>query len=250
MALKINVTWPEHLEQICIQMDCSKMEPISEKADKDDADITVDGAFGPGNRVYDDDRYRIGRGSEGPLECCGSGTDVEGPGADVEQTLVFLLESPHEHEYAARCIDRPLAPALGTTGRNIRDRLMCVIRGCNHIHSRLHRDVKVRVIIANPIQFQCSLVSVIQKVEKQWQMIRNHVWKALWSKLEIQNECKERLEEYRPDFIINACTSCGKEEIRDFLKTPGYFPNAHIYEVAHPSSWHFNEQNQKLRFIP
>lgn len=208
MALKINVTWPEHLEQICIQMDCSKMEPISEKADKDDADITVDGAFGPGNRVYDDDRYRIGRGSD------------------------------------------PLAPALGTTGRNIRDRLMCVIRGCNHIHSRLHRDVKVRVIIANPIQFQCSLVSVIQKIEKQWQMIRNHVWKALWSKLEIQNECKERLEEYRPDFIINACTSCGKEEIRDFLKTPGYFRNAHIYEVAHPSSWHFNEQNQKLRFIP
>lgn len=250
MALKINVTWPEHLEQICIQMDCSNMESISSKATKDGAQITVDGAFGPGNRVCDEDRYRIGRESEGPLECCESG-------APFDRTLVLLLESPHENEYANGCIDRPLAPALGETGRNIRDHLMHVIRECNHLYSCFGQDVKVRVMIANPIQFQCSLVSIIKNFSS-WKKARDDVWKALWNREPIRNEFGERLAGYCPNFVINACThdvgcdrrrcsrnpECKKNIIGAFLAEN--FGDRRRYEVPHPSSSHWKKDDRRL----
>ena len=251
MALKINVTWPENLGQICIQMDCGNMEPISSKATTDGAHITVDGAFGPGNRVCDEDRYRIGRESEDPLECCESD-------AHFDQTLVLLLESPHEKEYANGCIDRPLVPALGKTGRNIRDHLMHVIRECNHLYSCFEQDVNVRVMIANPIQFQCSLVSVIKHERGRWGKTRDLVWKTLWSQQSIRDDFRNRLERYHPDFIINACThdagckprcpggdpECRKQKIHDFLAERF----AHIYESPHPSGW-WSRGNRRLTHI-
>ena len=251
MALKINVTWPEPLPQVCIAMRCSGMAPISKRTTKDGVHITVDGAFGLSNRVCDEDRYRIGRESEGLLECCE-------PGADFEQTLVLLLESPHEHEYANNCVNRPLAPALGATGLNIRKHLMSVIGNCEHLYNRLASDVKVRVIVANPIQFQCSLVSVIKKKVPQWKKNRDAVWKALWSQQPILDEFRERLEGYRANFIVNACThdvtcrsirrdpECQKRKVRDLLVRD--FPNAHIYESPHPSSW-WRSGNRRLTHI-
>ena len=258
MVLKINVTWPERLPQVRIPTDCRRMVPISEKATKDEGavHITIDGAFDAGNRVCDDDRYRIRRDIARPLECCG-------PCADFDQTLVILLESPHEQEYAAGCIDRPIAPALGMSGKNIRDCLMSVIGNCNHLYDLLGRNV--RVIIANPIQFQCSLMSTIEyrsvRGKRNWRKVRDLVWKALWSRQAIQRDCRDRLIEYSPDFIINACThdercnsrwkvqrtphdrrslndctlGCRKRKVHLLLRN---FSSAHIYEANHPYRWH------------
>ena len=153
----------------------------------------IDGAFGQVNRVCDDDRYRINCQSNSPLEYCERGTAYG-------QTLVILLESPHKDEYLGNRIDRPIAPALGTTGRNIRDHLMSIIRKCHHIHSRLCPNT--RVILVNPIQFQCSLISVITSDAEtySWKKTRDAVWKALWDYKDIRNEFKGRLERYHPDF--------------------------------------------------
>ena len=257
MVLKINVTWPEPLPQVCIPMDCrGTMEPVSNKATTDGVHITVDGAFGLGNRVCDEDRYRFGRESEGPLECCESGTHFD-------QTLVLLLESPHEKEYANGCIDRPLVPALGTTGRNIRDYLIPIIRNCNHLYNLLEPEVMVRVIIANPIQFQCSLKSVIQyrnaHDKQEWKQVRNVVWKALWNREAIQRDFRERLINYHPDFIINACThdkgcggrclngrsfGCRKRRVRLLLEN---FCSAKKYEANHPVTW---GSQDRRRLVP
>ena len=241
MALKINVTWPERLPQVCIPIDCDDMEPTSEKATKEGAHITIDGAFGQGNRVCDHDRYRISRESQSPLECCR-------PCATYDYTLVILLESPHRDEYLNNCIDQPQAPALGSTGRNVRKHLMDVVNSCCHIRNRL--DKVTRVILANPIQFQCSLVWVIESNRSnRWKEVRDAVWKALWNQQAIRNECRERLKRHNPNFIINACThdleckprclngdqECRKRKVHDFLVEN--FPCAHIYAASHPSTW-------------
>ena len=266
MALKINVTWPRHLPQVCISIDCRDLEPISRKATRSGNHIVIDGAFGQGNRVCDDDRYRIDRQSNSPLECCDCLTAYE-------QTLVILLESPHKDEYFANCIDRPIAPALGTTGHNVQDYLMEVIHGCPDICQRLGQET-TRIIIANPIQFQTSLAAIIRvprqrgesneekkEREKREKKIRDAVWKALWDLPAIRDEFRGRLERYHPDFIINACThdlectsyyraqhdnkckmQCRKRKIRDFLKQK--FPCAHIYAAAvHPVSW--NDESRR-----
>ena len=153
MGLTINVTWPEDLH-FCVPTGCSDMRIISErKATRNGSHIEIDGAFGRINRVCDDDIYRINCRSRSPLECCQ-------PGAPHEQTLVILLESPHKYEYRLNCIDRPIAPAQGTTGRNIRDHLVGIVRNCQHISSNL--DGETRIILANPIQRQTSLASIIR----------------------------------------------------------------------------------------
>lgn len=254
MALKINVTWPRHLPQICIPIDCSDLESISRKAVKSGDHIVIDGAFGHGNRVCDDDRYRIDNQSSDPLKCCERG-------AAYEQTLVILLESPHKDEYLFNCIDRPIAPAIGETGENIRKYFMSVIRSCCHIHSHLVQ--KTRVILANPIQFQCSLVSVINSDAESdaWKETRDAVWKGLWSRQAIQNEFRERLERYHPDFIINACThdlgcnykcldedsECRVRQIHNFLAEN--LPYAYIYATAHPASAHWKRKKKKKDFL-
>ena len=253
MALKINVTWPRHLPQVCIPIDCRNMRPIF-KATKSGDHIVIDGAFGCGNRVCDDDRYRISGESQGPLKCCQ-------PYAPFDRTLVILLESPHKDEYGNDCIDCPKKPAQGTTGNNVRDHLMNVIRSCRHIHSCLGQET--RVILANPIQFQCSLVSVINSGAESdaWKKTRDAVWKALWDIQAIQDEFRVRLDGYDPDFIINACThdlecnpdcldiypECRKRKVHDFLV--GNFPDAHIYAAAvHPVTWHI-EDRRGLRLV-
>ena len=287
MALKINVTWPRHLPQICIPFDCSDLESISRKATKSGDDIVIDGAFGQGNRVCDDDRYRIDRRSNDPLECCERD-------AAFEQTLVIVLESPHKAEYLGNRIDRPIAPAVGRTGHNIRNHLMDVIRSCSHIHCRLVQET--RVILANPIPFQTSLASTIRvrrqsgesksgesksekrkreerERKKRENRIRDAVWKALWYRQAIRNGFKERLKGYGPKLIINACThdeGCeDKKCLNDLLEQPASepirprwckkrtiynflarnFPDAHIYATSHPASPNWKKKEKKKGFL-
>ncbi len=248
MALKINVTWPVDLGQVCIPIDSSEMAIIAtNKAIQLGGHITINNAFGADNRVCDEDRYRIGDQRIGPLERCQ-------PNAIYGKTLIILLESPHKYEYHNKCIDRPKGPAQKTTGNNIRDHLVNITSSCYHIHSRLGQDV--RVILANPIQFQCSLVSVVRS--PKWQKTRDAVWRALWDIQEIREEFRMRLRGYFPDFIINACThdggckpkciggdpQCRKRKLHDFLNCN--FPFAHIYTAAHPASGHWKGKGLTL----
>lgn len=244
MALNINVTWPEPLPQISIPIDCRHMTiknfQRATREGHDGCDITVGNAFGADNRVCDDDRYRIDHNSQSPLQRCESN-------APFERTLAIVLESPHESEYENNMIDHPLRPAMGKTGENIDEYLMHVVRSCALLHLGICR--RTRVVLVNPIQFQCSLVSVIKK-NKRWTKIRDRVWNALWSQQSIRDEFRSRLGVYRPDFIINACThdidcrrrrctknlECKKHKIRNFIAAHFESPTSK-YEIAHPCSW-------------
>lgn len=244
MALKINITWPRHLPQICIPIDCSDIEIASRTATRLDEHILIDSAFNEHNRVRDDDRYRIDSQCSGPLK-------YSERNAPYRQTLVIVLESPDKDEFLGNCIDRPIAPAVGATGRNIRCRLMDVINTCDHIQECLHQET--RVILANPIQFQTSLVSILRITSNDKDKrakLRDAVWNAIWSYEEIRCEFKKRLKGYSPDLLINACThdvgcnskvcplngECKKDKVREFLTSN--FAHAHIYEATHPCTWH------------
>ena len=261
MVLTINVTWPACLV-LRVPIDYSDVEPITRKSYRSGDDLVIDGAFGKDNRVCDDDRYRltyrIARQRDS-LECCQRG-------ASFERTLVVVLESPHMSEYQINCLDRPIGPAQGSTGHHIRDHLTSVLRSCRHVLACLDGR-PTRVILANPIQFQTSLASVVSVPKRQGEhhearkrrakKIRDAVWGALWARKETQDEFKVRLRSYCPDFIINACThdvgcdndhcdtnrECKKHKIGDFLRAD--FPCAHIYTANHPYNW-FNGNRRTL----
>lgn len=261
MALKIDVTWPAPLPRIYIPIDCRDMTIVDcERATREGFDIAVSGVFGQDNRVHDDDRYRIDHNSQSPLQYCE-------PCASFERTLAIILESPHRLEYRNNRINQPRAPAQGQTGYNIRDYLMCVIRNCDHLRLSIPR--RTRVVLVNPIQFQCSLVSVVgpsrrremtgKEKERFWKGTRDVVWKALWDQPLIRGEFRSRLARYRPDFIINACThdlscrccpnvgeECRKQKVHDFLLEKF---SAHLYSTNHPAAWGYGEGHRRVRFI-
>ena len=160
----------------------------------------------------------------------------EDPNSNYNKTIVIVLESPHKDEYL-RDVSQPIAPAQGSTGSNIQGYLDCVLRKSPALRDELE-DQETRVILANPIQFQTSLASVIQPSD--WHRVRNAVWRTIWSCQLMQDDFCARMESYSPDVIINACTSDLKHKIRAYLN--GRFSAPHRYEAHHPSVWNSDTQ--------
>lgn len=210
--------------------------------------VVIDHTFGAQNVVPDVDRYRFrlasGRIALRPHPVCETSPcsnryydmPPRDPNADYSKTIVIVLESPHKDEYL-RDVSQPIAPAQGSTGSNIQGYLDCVLRKSPALCDELE-DQETRVVLANPIQFQTSLASVIQP--SNWQRVRNAVWKKIWSCQSMRDNFNARMESYSPDVIINACTNNLKDKVRTFLY--GRFGAPHRYEAHHPSSWNSRTQ--------
>lgn len=245
-----------------------------DRAHADGDVITINDAFGPANVVPDVDRYRLHLDNRQIALQCHSNCQVARhlnhyndltavSTEDRNKTIVIVLESPHEDEYECN-VGQPIAPAQGSTGCNIQRWLDEVLRSCSALHHELREGT--RVLLSNPVQFQASLASIIDCSRKDkdgdmvWKKVRDAVWKALWCVQPIRDEFRNRLEIYRPDFVINACThdlgcnfkcldatssGCRKRKVHDFLL--GEFCSAHIYYTNHPSSWRYGDRNWTLR---
>lgn len=222
--------------------------------------VIINHTFGVQNIVPDVDRYRFrlahGRIALRPHPACEVSPcsnhyydmPPEDPNADYSKTIVIVLESPHKDEYL-RDVSQPIAPAQGSTGSNIQDYLDCVIRKCPALCDELE-GIEARVVLANPVQFQTSLASVVRWSD--WHLVRDAVWRDIWNSQLIQEDFEARLESYSPDIIINACThdagckrercgrnaDCKKHKIRAFLA--GLSGDLDPYEIAHPFSWHLH----------
>ena len=215
--------------------------------------VVINHAFGVQNVVPDVDRYRFrlaeGRISLRPHPVCTVSrrfnryydTPPEGPNACYSKTIVIVLESPHEDEYL-HDVSQPIAPAQGSTGSNIQGYLDCVLRKCSALCDELEAE-ETRVVLANPIQFQTSLASVIRWSD--WHPVRDAVWKDIWNLRAIRNEFGARLASYSPNIIINACTAGQKAQIRTFLAD--CFSNVRRYEAYHPSNWHWRNRRTLSR---
>lgn len=148
--------------------------------------------------------------------------------------LVLILESPHKDEYSSNY--QPLRPANGQTGKKINTR----ITSRQFIQS-LTSDFDYQVFLMNPIQFQCSCshhfeqysIPTPPKVTKQ-------VFKELFDKLNgnLREDFMSRLQNYNPDFVLNACTyglrdKIVKDAIDEALKNRTFA----YKNDTHPSTW-------------
>lgn len=157
------------------------------------------------------------------------------------KTIVLLLESPHKDEYDNK--NNPIAPAQGKTGRGIDCQIENVIREIIKFHKSALEKGIYRFIICNPIQYQTSMDMFIKQASEKDLLdltkksrldLKKEVWKAIWSKDKIKEDFKKRIELYKPNLIINACTKDLKEDVTKYLKDNKY---NNIYLVSHPSSW-------------
>ena len=262
MQLRLSVPCPNtpdlpvEVRNVTVEERVDRTRAISQ----DDVVMTITRAFGAQNVVPDVDRYRLSLSnnrialhSHSVCEvstCSNRYYDVlpEEPNARYSKTIVVILESPHKDEYL-RDVSQPIAPAQGATGSNLQGWLDCVLQGCPALCAELEEET-TRVVIANPVQYQASLASVIRS--SAWRKVRDAVWRALWSCQSIKDDFEARLARYSPDFIINACThdvnckcssrrhgdaECKKYKVRSFLRRPDHLQAASVYETNHPSSW-------------
>ena len=151
---------------------------------------------------------------------------------------IFLVaESPHKDEFDEN--GRPIEPLNNpTTRQRVEDHLPRLIRQAIARH-RLQLD-DVDVVLGNPIQFQCSLHSMLPDPEIALQRaIRDAVWRNLFrakldSKLPIQDDFRTRIERCAPALLILAPTSAVRNEVCRFAKLLA----PPVVEVQrHPSLW-------------
>lgn len=173
---------------------------------------------------------------------------------DKIKTIVLLLESPHKDEYlyigksgelnqrskdfSIKNIEKivPISPAQWSTWLKIFkhfDKLFF------EISDNLNSLYKYRILIVNPIPFQTSLFSLHGKSLKwTYATLRNHVWETIWMDDKIKNDFLKRLDNYKVDILVNACTAKVKHHINNILKNQGY---SFIYtEINHPESWNLD----------
>ena len=150
-------------------------------------------------------------------------------------TIVLLLESPHGDEYDKS--NKPIAPAMGTTGRNLDNCLGWVL---SQIRGRIFNGS--RIIISNPVQFQTSLHMILGG--KMNGEVKVPVWNALWHRQYVKGCFVSRMANYNPYLVINACTG-GQDEnglkriVTGFLKKKGICRE--IYEINHPVNWNISK---------
>lgn len=120
-------------------------------------------------------------------------------GVKKNKRIIIILESPHKDEYSKGII----APAMGKTGKNIKDYLLKILD--KKIENPKDNEKKYDVILMNAIQYQTSL-----GIDTEY--FRDRVWLTLWNKGDLRKEFIKRLEGYDADIIFNFCTNGSHEK--------------------------------------
>lgn len=160
---------------------------------------------------------------------------------DTLPSIVLVLESPHKDELCY------YHPAAGTTGENINDYflklltdLLAFSTNSDSIDLRsnfLIKDNTYRLIIANPIQYQCSLGLENSKYKKK-------IFKKCWESEAFKADFIARLKSYRPALIINCCTGGEKNNLDGLQKLVQEEINKNFITIPkaygyHPSTDYF-----------
>lgn len=75
-----------------------------------------------------------------------------------EKSIIILLESPHKGEYDySNGLIKPIAPAQASTGKNIENNIVKVLRDLVLDYSCKLNNGTYRLLIVNPIPYQTSL---------------------------------------------------------------------------------------------
>ena len=167
---------------------------------------------------------------------------------DEYKTIVIILESPHTDEYdqnTGSSIPIP-NPALKSTGEKLQKYIKSLIKAI--INQRKGKGLcpnidtgNYRIILMESIPYQCSLGHVNGK--KINPDIRDLIFNKTWELNEIKNYFNERLESYKPDFIINCCTggkdeNCLRSKVQKLIEEyKNKNTSTELYFGNHPSLW-------------
>ena len=108
--------------------------------------------------------------------------------------FIIILESPHIDEFNTNGI--AIGPAQGSTGKNIRSLLIQLLQSQTAYLQR-----KYRLMLVEAIPYQCSNnTSPIDRTNT------NRLFKKMWRNYGGKIDFENRINRYRPDVILNACT--------------------------------------------
>ena len=235
MAFILDIEWPSH-EAVTVDYDLTDRQAehfLSSEYVRAGPHqvIHVENMFSADNRVPDVQRYSWGT--------CGCGSEIhlcrhrDAQPARGRQAVV-ILESPHIYEYgnAGLAMSCPIAPAMGVTGTCLDEHLGSLLRTINMS--------ACEVVISNPVQFQTSLYVIHRgdrSVASKYRVrkITDAVFRGLWAVERIQTNFRNRMNIYRPELIINACTYSLRDDVGRFLELT--FPSVNYRETNHPGSW-------------
>lgn len=179
-----------------------------------------------------------------------------------EKRIVIILESPHKDEFK-KSIKKDdffddeceANPALGRTGIKLQEYFNDKV-----VREKLKIEGHYCVILMNSVQYQCSL-------GEKTKLYRDCIWLKYWFEKETLNSFEQRLNEYKPNIVVNLCTKGNYKGRRSHLekclkKIPSEIPNKKdgitlreivsiyvkkvfpkmaIYEGNHPCSWWTNK---------
>lgn len=116
------------------------------------------------------------------------------------KNLLIVLESPHKDEYKDKEF---IAPALGKTGINLKDKFE------SKINKVIENNTDLRglynIVLVNAIQYPTSLGFTTSN-------FRDRIWLDLWIVNGFRKELIERINNYSPSIIINLCTNGSHKE--------------------------------------
>lgn len=108
--------------------------------------------------------------------------------------FIIILESPHIDEFNTNGI--AIGPAQGSTGNNIRSLLIQLLQP-----QTVYLQRKYRLMLVEAIPYQCSNnTSPIDRTNT------NRLFKKMWRNYGGKIDFENRINQYRPDVILNACT--------------------------------------------
>ena len=172
------------------------------------------------------------------------------------KTIAIILESPHTDEFLKGTSGwKPIGPACGTTGRNLRNWLPevllnyvpCIVDSQNNHKAKYHscKDIESGVYavkLINAVQYQCSLG---EETTKFRDLVFSNLWECDGG--EVKESFSRRLNTACPNIVINCCTkgyvSDEQKELRYLVQkeitTQNKKSNSLLLRAAHPSSLYF-----------
>lgn len=134
--------------------------------------------------------------------------------------ILIILESPHKDEYKDKGF---IAPALGKTGINLKNKLESKIN--KYIKYRSLPEGEYNLVLVNAIQYPTSLGFTTSN-------FRDRIWLDLWIVNDLRNKLIDRIREYDPKIIINLCTN-GEHKENPFVydENPKDITKKFLYDI-------------------
>lgn len=158
----------------------------------------------------------------------------------IKNIIAIVLESPHKDEFEKNESGdfKALGPAIGATGCNILGYFPRLIYKHNsNSNSSNIEEGKYKVILVNPIQYQCSLGA-------ETSLYRDDIFERMWSYG--KNCFKNRLTVYKPKVIINCCTKKFRKEVNKIINDYCQGKKCLLLESCHPSVWNYDTEIKEV----